>query len=174
MRSSQTADLQRTLQESPDTVTRVLEMRTGELIVAEVVRQYPIVAQADNAFGVSVGHPLIHRIAVLKGGASGRSYVYAESAFVPDRLPEKAQQQLAGTSEPIGRILVGHGFALARQPFPPHAHPDPAPAVTVGDGANEVIWARAYLLLLDAVPVFAIREWFFDSVLAPVDQSGPA
>ena len=93
MRSSQTADLQRVLRESSDTVTQILEMLTGEPIVADVVRQYPIVAGDEQALGVSMGHPLIHRIAVLRGGASARPYVYAESNFVPDRLPDLAQGQ---------------------------------------------------------------------------------
>ena len=86
--------------------------------------------------------------------------------FVPDRLPETAQQELAGTSEPIGRILLAHGFDLARQALPePEAlgHPESAPTGPVDDGADEVIWARAYLLLLDDLPVFAIREWFYGS-----------
>lgn len=174
MRSSRTADLQRTLRESPDTVTRILEMLTGEPIVADVVRQDPMVAEPDNVLGVSTGHPLIHRVAVLRGGVNGRPYVYAESTFVPDRLPEKAREQLACTSEPIGRILMAHGFAPTRQAFPRPGLPDPAPAVVVDDGGDEVILVRATLLLLGDVPVFAIREWFFGSVLRPFDRSGPA
>ena len=70
IRPSQTADLQRLLCESPRTVTQVLEMLTGEPIRADVVRQCPIVAGDENALGVSIGHPLIQRIAVLRGGAS--------------------------------------------------------------------------------------------------------
>ena len=53
-------------------------------------------------------------------------------------------------------------------------HPAPAPAVSLRDEANEVIWARAYLLLLSDVPVFAIGEWFFGSLLDAPDRPGPA
>ena len=126
MRSSQTRDLQRTLREGPDTVTQILEGLTGEPIVADVVRQYPTAAEeADSVLGVPMGHPLMHRIAVLRGGATARPYVYAESTFVPDRLPEEAQRQLAGTSEPIGRIMMAHGFALPARPFGSRALPTP-------------------------------------------------
>jgi chorismate-pyruvate lyase len=170
------ADLRRALQESRDTVTQILETLTGEQIVADVVRHDPIVAQADNVFGVPTGHPLVDRVAVLRGVMSARPYVYAESMFVADRLPEKAQQELAGTSEPIGRILMAHGFDLARhalsEPDAPR-QPRAAPAVAVGDGTDEVIWARAYLLLLDDVPVFAIREWFYAAVFDPTGRPGP-
>jgi chorismate-pyruvate lyase len=174
MRSSQTADLQRALRESSDTVTQILEARTGEPIVADVARQYPIAAEADNGLDVSKGHLLLHRIAVLRGRTSARPYVYAESTFVPDRLPEGVQQQLAGTTEPIGRILLAHGFALDRKPIPWSEDLDPAPAPTLRHASDEVIWARAYLLQLDEVPVFAIREWFFSSVLDPPDRPVPA
>ena len=100
--------------------------------------------------------------------------MYAESTFVPDRLPEEAQLQLAETGEPIGRVMVAHGFALARRALPRLGHPDPPPAVLLGERAKEVIWARAYLLVLNDVPVFAIREWFFGSVLDSLDRTGPA
>jgi chorismate-pyruvate lyase len=168
--------LRRALLESGNTVTQVLETLTGEQIVADVVRHDPIEAETDNLFGVPTGHPLVDRIAVLKGGTSARPYVYAESMFVPDRLPEKARQELAGTHEPIGRILMGHGFDLTRQVLPESdvlAHPTSASAVATGDRTDEVIWARGYLLLLDAVPVFAIREWFYATVLDPLDPLDP-
>ncbi len=155
-------------------MTQILESLTGKPIVADIVRQHPMAAAADNALGLAVGHSLIHRSAVLRGGAGTRPFVYAESTFAPDRLPERVQEELAGTSKPIGRILAGHGFALARAASPSLADPEQAPAVTVGDGANEVILARAYLLLLNDLPVFAIREWFFDAVLDLFDQPGPA
>jgi chorismate-pyruvate lyase len=176
MRSAQTADLRRALLESRDTVTQILERRTGEQIVADVVRHDPTVAETDNVLGVPTGHPLVDRLAVLRGGTSARAYVYAASLFVPDRLPERAQQELAGTSAPIGRILLDHGFDLARRALPePGAlgPPEFSPTAPVDDGADEVIWARAYLLLLDAIPVFAIREWFYGSVLDPLDRPGP-
>lgn len=160
--------------ESPRTVTQVLEMLTGEPIRADVVRQGPIVAGDGNALGVSLGHPLIQRIAVLRGGARAQAYVYAESNFVPDRLPQLVQRQLAGTSDPIGRILMTHGVAMTRKASPHPEQPEAVPAVTVDDGAHEVIWVRSYLLCRNDLAVFAIREWFFASVLDALDRHRPA
>ena len=77
MRSSRTKALQRTLRESPDTVTQVLEALTGERIVADVVRQQLVAAEAENVLGVSAGHTLMHRVAFLRGDVSARAYVYA-------------------------------------------------------------------------------------------------
>ena len=39
---------------------------------------------------------------------------------------------------------------------------------------DEVIWVRSYLLCRHDLPVFAIREWFFASVLDALDRHGPA
>jgi len=171
MRSLQTGALQRTLQDSPDTVTQILEELTGEAIVARVVRQDAITAGADNALGVPTGQPMMHRVAVLKGSTSQEPYLYAESTFDPQRLPDTVGVQLAHTNEPIGRIVVAHGFRLTRVALPRPGLPALPPAITAGEPAAEVVWARAYVLLLDDHPVFAIREWFFRSVLDARDRS---
>ena len=38
------------------------------------------------------------------------------------------------------------------------------------DSASEFVWSRAYRLSIDELPVFAIREWFFSSVLEALDR----
>jgi hypothetical protein len=55
----------RTLLDGPDTVTHLLETLTGELLVADVVRQHPVSAGTDNLLGVAVGRHVTQRIAVL-------------------------------------------------------------------------------------------------------------
>ena len=35
---------------------------------------------------------------------------------------------------------------------------------------SDVVWSRAYQLIIDERPVFAIREWFFRSVLEAMDR----
>ncbi len=96
--------LPRLLRDNPDTVTHLLEELTGEPLVADVVRQYSMPAEARNTLRVGAGQTVTHRIAVLKGGVTMVPYVYAESAFVPARLPEAARLQLEQTSDPIGRV----------------------------------------------------------------------
>jgi chorismate-pyruvate lyase len=36
--------------------------------------------------------------------------------------------------------------------------------------SSEVVWSRAYRLVIDELPVFAIREWFLRSVLEALDR----
>jgi chorismate-pyruvate lyase len=170
-RSSQPADLQRVLGDGPTTVTEVLEQLTGESIVAEVARQDTIAAASDNALALPTGQPITRRIALLKGATSQEPYLYAESIFVPERLPSDVRTRLEQTSDPIGRILGAHGFHLEREALPAPAQPDPSPSVAWRGGAAEIVWARSYVLRLNGLSVFAIDEWFFRSVLEALDRT---
>jgi chorismate-pyruvate lyase len=178
-------DLQRMLGAHPGTVTQFLESLTGDSLSAEVISQGPDnagvgteagtgaearVDLADNrALGPRTGQSLTRRIAVLRGYPSGLPYLYAESAFVPERLPDAVRQQLERTSDPIGRVLVAHALPVAREALPPPGAPPAAGLVTAGP--TEVVWARAYRLLIGGAPVFAIREWFFRTVLDALARS---
>lgn len=170
MTAPESSDLRRMLIDNPGTVTHLLETLTGEVIFADVVRQYSTRASSDDGLGVSVGHPMTQRMAVLRGRTSDLPYLYAESRFLPERLPEPAQIQLDRSTDPIGRVLVAQGLKTERQVLP---QPGPAgsDALSVMAGfSSEVVWSRAYRLIIDELPVFAIREWFFRSVLEALDR----
>jgi chorismate-pyruvate lyase len=165
--------LPRLLRDNPDTVTHLLEELTGEPLVADVVRQYALPAEAGNALGAGAGQTVIHRIAVLRGGVTGVPYVYAESAFVPARLPEAARLQLEQTSDPIGRVLAAHGLVHVREENSSSGPGTPQALDGVAAGASAIVWSRAYRLAIDDLPVFAICEWFFRSVQKAVERSTP-
>ena len=171
MTVSEPVDLEEALLSRPGTVTHILEKLTAETLSAEVIRQGAVAPGVDDALAVSPGESLTHRTAVLRGWPSGRPYLYAESAFVPERLPDGARQQLERSCAPIGRVLVAHGLHLARDPLPRPEPPYPASAVGAG-GQWGIVWARAYRLVVGGVPVFAIKEWFFRSVQDALDRSG--
>jgi chorismate--pyruvate lyase len=170
MTVSEPIDLGKILLGGPDTVTHILETLTGESLAAEVICQDLAPADPGNALGVTVGQSLTHRTAVLRGRPSGVPYLYAESAFMAERLPDVARHQLAHTSDPIGRVLVAHGLPLTRDPLVQPDRPYPAAAVRAG-GQMGIVWARAYRLRVDGAAVFAIREWFFRSVLDALERS---
>lgn len=167
--ASDPTDLERLL-DSGDTVTHFLETLTGELLVAEVVRQYPVTAGRDNPLGVTAGHAATHRISVLKGRSTDVAYLYAESTFVPERLPHEVRAQLERTSDPIGRVLVAHGLGLQREPLPQRRPVGVHSPSTDVDLASEIVWSRRYRLTIDGQPAFAIGEWFFRSVLDALDR----
>jgi chorismate-pyruvate lyase len=162
------------LRDTPSTVTHLLETLTGDSLSAEVISQCPAEAgrdgAVDRALGPGTGQSLTRRIALLRGAPSGLPYLYAESAFVPERLPDAVRRQLEGTSDPIGRVLLAHALPLAREALPPPGALSLAAALVTA-GQAEVVWARAYRLLIDGAPVFAIGEWFFRTVLDALDRS---
>ncbi len=161
------------LRDNPDTVTHLLEALTGEPLVADVVRQYSRPAEARNTLGVGAGQTVTHRIAVLQGGVTMVPYVYAESAYVPGRLPEAARFQLEHTNDPIGRVLAAHGLAHVREDTPSARPGTPQALDGLAADASAIVWCRAYRLMIDDLPVFAICEWFFRSVQHAVERSTP-
>jgi chorismate-pyruvate lyase len=168
--------LPRLLRDNQDSVTHLLERLTGEPLVADVIRQDSRPAEADNALGLSAGQPLTHRIAVLKGGVTLTPFVYAESAFVPARLPVAACHQLERTSDPIGRVLAAHGLALHREDLPSSGSSAPrTPRVldAAATGVSDVVWSRAYRLTMDALPVFVISEWFLRPLQDALERPMP-
>ena len=166
--------LPRLLRDNPDTVTHLLEELTGEPLAADVVRQYSAPAEEGNALGVEVGQPLTQRIAVLKGGVTMVPFVYAESMFVPTRLPAAACRQLERTSDPIGRVLATHGLALYREDLPGSVAGTPRMLDVALAGTSAVVWFRTYRLTMDRLPVFAISEWFLRSVQDAAERPTPA
>jgi chorismate-pyruvate lyase len=158
------SESRRILVDTHDTVTQFLEVLTGESLLADVVRQELVRAGPDNGLGVAAGQSVTHRIAVLRGRATDRAYVYAESIFAPERLPEQVGAQLEGTDDPIGRILVAHGLKLTRESLP-ELEADPQL-----EFVDEVAFTRTYRLMIDGSPVFAIREWFLRAALEALDR----
>jgi chorismate-pyruvate lyase len=155
------------------TVTALLETHTGEPLRAEVVDQGPVPAAADNGLAVAAGQLVTYRAAVLKGGVTDAPYVYAETIYLPERLPDGARTALAHGDDPIGRILVAHGLVLSREPYIPSAGTGPPDGLAVRLGC-EFVWGRAYRLLVGGVAVFAIGEWFTRAALFALGGPSPA
>jgi chorismate-pyruvate lyase len=167
---SDPSELQKKLLDGPGTVTHFLETLTGERLIADVVRQYPVSASSNNDLEVPTGQAMTHRIAVLRGLMTKRPYLYAESTFVQERLPEQARDQLERTTDPIGRVLIAHKVGLIRESLPRPELVRVDVPVTDLDLGSEIVWSRTYRLTLDGRPVFAIREWFLRSVLDALDR----
>ncbi len=97
-------------------------------------------AETNAVFGVGAGRLLTHRIAMLRGADQRRAYVYAESHFVPDRLPESARARLGAderTHRPHpGGPRVRHGPGGASPARADRLRP--RPGGHLDEGANEV------------------------------------
>jgi chorismate-pyruvate lyase len=143
------------------TVTSLLEAWTGDAIDATRVEHVRLAATASNGLGVDPGHPLILRRAVLRGRASRREYVYAETVLVPDRLPCGVAELLATTCEPIGRALSSRGVEVTRTvPEEPIRHAGAARCANT----RQALVARNYRVDTAGAPVMLIDEWFLPAL----------
>jgi len=162
-------DLESSLSRTSGTVTSFLENLVGEPIVARERSQNPSRAQPSNPLQVPAGHPLIFRTAVLRGRTSGRSYVYAETLLVPNRLSINVRRRLERSSDPIGRILEDEEIPVTRLslrgPAPDSASISPVTGTEVGDP----LLARTYRVDSAGTPLMVITEWF----LAPLGEFLP-
>ena len=159
------------------TVTSFLEALAAERIAAEVVLARQVTPPPGHPLGVGAvaGASLAYRVAWLTGSVSGRRYVYAESCFLPERLPRRAAEVLAGGGVPIGRVLEEHGVRLQRVASDPPGSSWPGRPVGCSGAVPvpDAPWTRAYLLADGAGPVFSIGEWFLPAALELVGERAP-
>jgi chorismate-pyruvate lyase len=107
---------------------------------------------------------LLFRAATLKGRVSGDSYLYAESAMVLSRLPDRFRLRLESGSDPIGRILSEEGIAVTREALEGPGLPAIAIPSGVTMSAADDILTRTYRVDIDGIPAMAIAEWFLTSL----------
>ena len=162
VRMADRSGLRAALENTSGTVTDFLEQLVGEKIDAHTHRHDIVGAHNANGLEVEEGEPLLHRAATLRGRMSGRSYVYAESIIVIDRLPTGFCNRLATGSDPIGRILDEMGVAVTRQCF---GEPDGVPRPNTDAKTDDYVLARTYRIDLEQNPVMIISEWFLKTLI---------
>jgi chorismate-pyruvate lyase len=164
--------LRAALDRTSGTVTDFLEQLVGETIDAHTHRQDIVEAHNATGLGVEETEPLLHREATLRGRATGRSYVYAESLIVVGRLPIGFCRQLVTSTDPIGRILEEMGIAVSRHGV---GEPAGAPRSNSDMTVDDYLLARTYRIDSEQAPVMIITEWFLETLtpflsLAPEDK----
>jgi chorismate-pyruvate lyase len=164
--------LERALLRTGGTVTAFLETVTGEVVEADMIEQGVIEATAASRLEVDTGHSLVSRQAILRGRTSRRDYLYAETLFVPDRLPDGVPHLLETTRDPIGRLLAARGVGMTRTVL---GAPDRTPAVArlgPGNSVDAAIFARRYRVDTCGVAVMLIDEWFLPDLRDAVLRAG--
>ena len=156
-------DLTAALEASGGTVTQFLEELAGEAVDADVLTQETEPAGTDNGLGLEPGAELLRREVLLTGRATGRRFVYAESAIAAERLPGSLRKRLEQSREPIGRVLSDHGIGIRRTAL--------AGSVVARrvDGRVEALireaaLSRRYLISSGGDPVIVVNEWFLPVV----------
>jgi chorismate-pyruvate lyase len=157
------ADLTAALAASGGTVTQFLEELAGETVDADILAQETEPAGPDNRLGLDPGAELLRREVLLTGRATGRRFVYAESAIAAGRLPRSLRKRLEHSREPIGRVLMDHGIGIRRTAL------DGSVIARSTDRRVEALireapLSRRYLIVSGGNPVIVVNEWFLPVV----------
>jgi len=151
------------LQHAKGTVTEFLEHLAGEPIDADILSRHTGHAGNDNLLGLESDAEVTRRSVLLTGRASGRRFVYAESAIAEERLPASARRRLESSRVPIGRVLTQHNLAVRREPLPgPVVALDNTPRII--DLLKSAALSRRYCITLGSDPAIVVSEWFLRTV----------
>lgn len=157
--------LHRILLTTDGTLTEILEayfLERLQLIKLseEFVRQEGPLRQLDLRGGESV---IVRRI-LLQGEQSRRTYIYAESLIVLDRLDAPIRHKLLHTQTPIGRIWIESRL----ETFKEFIRAQREPAEDLGEyfriDEDEPLISRTYRVIAKGLPVMMITEKFPQSL----------
>jgi chorismate-pyruvate lyase len=149
------------------TLTRVLEVITGEEIAVEIIdqRTHPTSLDFPEFRGPAIGSVVQRRIRLV-GERSGTPYVAAESLIAEDDLPTDVRRILAETERPIGEVMLASGMEtfkeaaevwLANVPYWARAD----------DKRGAPVVARRYRTIAANVPIMSITEYFLCGTRTP-------
>jgi chorismate-pyruvate lyase len=143
----------------------------GESVDADVLAQTVVLATVPGPLQVQPGQAVIRREAIIRGRTSRRDLLYAETVFVPDRLPAGVPELLETTNDPIGRVLAARGFGMTRAVLgAPHRTPSVA-RLGPANGVDAAIFARRYRVDSDGAAVMLIDEWFLPGLYSALFAS---
>ncbi|AOX00093.1 4-hydroxybenzoate synthetase [Moorena producens PAL-8-15-08-1] len=107
---------QRILLTTNGTVTDMIEAYSGEAIKIKKLFEDKIQLEEDILpMNLKKGTEVIARKVLLQGKMSDRTYVYADSILVLDRLNEKMRTQLLDTKTPIGKLWVENKVEIFKE-----------------------------------------------------------
>lgn len=153
--------LQRILLTTDGSVGRILENYAGEAIVAVKLDQtsspdgeqcHPLELTADDE--------RLTRCVVLRGSASGRVLLHAETLIAVARLHPLVRTGLLSTSEPIGRLLTLARLETFRDILSSGVAPAGDAGKHFGIAEEEDVFVRTYRIIAGGRPIMLITEKF--------------
>lgn len=153
--------VQKILLATDGTVTRILEACSGEPMHLVKLNQAVVPwASADPALGVSEGDEVISRRILLEGEESGRTYLYAESLIVPERLHPRLRHGLFHSDAPIGWLLWHNRIETVRELLRWGVGPADSCAQYFEIDPGEPVVSRTYRVISQRQPIMLITEKF--------------
>jgi beta-ribofuranosylaminobenzene 5'-phosphate synthase len=155
--------LQRIFLGTDGSVTRLLELATGEPVTITTLLQEVEPADAGVAARLEVpaGEAVNHRIVELKNARTGELLVYAESYTPLSRLSPHFRDDLMRADIPVGRILERHRVESRREIMGMTAGPRPGPVTrrfAIPDAS--LFLSRQYRIIHQERPLIHIEEIF--------------
>jgi chorismate-pyruvate lyase len=153
--------LQRVLLVCDGTLTDTLEAAFLEPIgLRKIADLFEPALSPIPELDLTAGEPLMKRHILLYGEKSGRTYVYAESLLVFNRLPTGLQEQLVQSQLPMGRLWSEHRLETWKELLGVWRRPmgELASYFEASKAADCLV--RRYRVISGGRPLIAIAEHF--------------
>lgn len=154
---------QKVLLVTDGTVTQLVELYTGESIRVrkienQIVANKVVPVDVQRMLQTSDNNALLKRVILLCGNS--RSYIYAESYFVMERLPQDMRIKLETTNIPIGLLWREAKLETHREIIEYRRECNAAIAEHLGIDINSELLSRTYMLYTHRQPMGVITEKF--------------
>lgn len=149
---------QKILLATDGSVTELLQLYAGQPIRARKIEQALRSGDAPAELACEADTPLLRRKIMLVDDS--KSYVYAESAFVFERLSHSIQHRLLETEAPIGLLWREEKCEMYREIIDTRLEQCPDAAAHFSLPPGTPLLSRTYLLHQQARPMGMITEKF--------------
>ena len=149
---------QKVLLTTDGTVTRLLELYTGEKIKVNKIEQKITVGKQFDVLQCSEKDPLLSRNILLRG--SDKNYLYAESLFVFEKLSRSIQYKLLETDTPIGLLWEEERTEMYRKVIECKSEPCEIASPYFDSDPGSLMLSRTYLVFNRNQPFGMICEKF--------------
>jgi len=140
------------------TVTRLLELYTGEKIRVKKIEQKITVGNAPDVLCCGDNEPLLRRNILLCGPA--KNYLYAESHFVFEKLSRSIQYKLLETDIPIGLLWEEEKTEMYRKIIEHKSEPCETSSLYFDLEPSSHMLSRTYIVFNKNQPFGIITEKF--------------
>ena len=154
---------QKVLLVTDGTVTQLVELYTGESISVKKIENHivasPVVpADVQRMLQTTSNNAVLKRIILLCGNT--KSYIYAESCFVMERLPQDMRLKLETTNIPIGLLWREAKLETHREIIEYRRERNASVAAHLGVDEEAELLSRTYMLYTGGKPMGVITEKF--------------
>lgn len=154
---------QKVLLVTDGTVTQLVELYTGESIRVhkienQIVANNVIPADTQLTLQTTDDNAVLKRIILLCGNS--KSYIYAESYFVMERLPQDMRIKLETTNIPIGLLWREAKLETHREIIEYRRECNATVAEHLGVDVDAELLSRTYMLYTNRQPMGVITEKF--------------